>query len=315
MVKYDGYKMAGPGRPAAKIGKIEFLPAMDAQTQVARMIRGEQDMMTGVTADQANNLAENPLFRVTVEDTVAFTLIQMDVTARSGLEPFKDIRVRRALAHAINRPAIQAALTPKSAHDIPVPGGMCHKWVTGCDFSYPFPEYDPAKAKKLLAEAGYPDGFEMRLTSWGPNKPLAELVSGDLHKVGIRASVEHLIYSVYAKKARDGESQAMVTLWDNSGSNPDIDITTSYWFSPDNDNRDYTKDTDLHAATETGRSIFDPAARQAHYKKMFDKVNEQIYMVPLTALPAVVVHSKDLVLQGGHKELQGFYFNYLEWAK
>ena len=63
------------------------------------------------------------------------------------------------------------------------------------------------------------------------------------------------------------------------------------------------------------RSIFDPAARQAHYKKMFDKVNEQIYMVPLTALPAVVVHSKDLVLQGGHKELQGFYFNYLEWAK
>jgi peptide/nickel transport system substrate-binding protein len=171
---------------------------------------------------------------------------------------------------------------------------------------------DIAKAKQLMAEAGYPNGFEMRLTSWGPNRPLAELVSGELHKVGIKASVEHLIYSVYAQKARNGENQAMVTWWDN-GSNNDVDVTTTYWFSPDNDNRDYTLDSSLHAATEKGRLIFDPAARQAHYKQMFDKVNEQIYMVPLVATPVVTVHHKDLVVRTGYKE--PLVFNYLEWAK
>ena len=57
----------------------------------------------------------------------------------------------------------------------------------------------------------------------------------------------------------------------------------------------------------------DSAERQAHYKVLFNKVNEQIYQLPMISVPAVTVHQKDLVVHTGYKE--PLIFNYLEWAK
>jgi len=312
MVRNDGYNMATPTRPMPKINKVEFAQPMDIQTQVARMMRGEQDIMTSVEADQANDLGANPNFKVTVEDTIGFSLLILDVTARSGLAPLKDVRVRRAIAHAIDRRGIQNALLPKAAENIPLPGGMCHKWVTGCDWSTPLPEYNLEKAKQLLAEAGYPNGFELRITTWGPNKQLGELVGGQLHKIGIKTSSEHLIYTVYQQKQRSGEINIAASWWDN-GSTSDVESTSAWWYSADREANDYVRDPELHAMHEKGRTIMDPAERQAHYKALFNKVNEQVLQLPMISAPATTVHQKDLIVRTGYKE--PLVFNYLEWAK
>ena len=311
--KFDGFRLGAAWRPAAKIGRIQINPVADRQTQMARMMVGEQDFMFNVEPDLANSLATDPRFNVTVTDTVSFSYIQFDTADRSKIGVFKDQRVRRALSHAVNRDAIKKAMTPKRAHHIALPAGMCHKWITACGYSAALPEFDPAKAKRLLAEAGHANGFDLELTSWGAVKSIAEAVAGDLRAIGVRAKVDHVTYGTYSKKRAAGKLQTLISYWDNAGGQPDIDSTMGFFFLPGQ--RDYMQDKQLHSVTHAGRKEFDPAKRKGIYQAAFNRVVENNYLMPLIALPAVVVHSKELVLTGGHKSPEGFLYTHMEWAK
>lgn len=314
MERFDGFRMAVPSRPAGKIGKILVQPVADKQTQIARMMVGDQDFMYHVPSDQADAMGSDPRFKVYVADTVSFSYLQYDTANRSGINVFKDQRVRKALSHAINREAIKKALTPKQAQHIPLPSGMCHKWLIGCDYSAKPPEYNPAKAIKLMKEAGLEKGFDLEITSWGPMKKIAEAMTGDLRKIGVRATVDHVTYGTYSKKRKTGKLATLASLWDNGGAQPDIETTMGFFYRPGD--RDYMQDKALHEATKKGRTIFDPKKRLAHYKaNAFNRVIAKNYLMPLIALPAVIVHSKDLVVKGGHKSPEGFLYNYFEWTK
>lgn len=314
MVKFDGFRMASAWRPAGKIGKIVVQPVADRQTQIARMMVGDQDFMYHVPTDQAEAMGKDPRFKVYIGDTISFSYLQFDTANRSGIGVFKDQRVRRAVSEAINREAIKKALFPKQAQHVPLPDGMCHKWLSGCDYSAKPPEYNPKDAIKLLKEAGYANGFNVELTSWGPLKAVAEAITGDLRKVGIRAKVDHVVYGTYSKKRKNGQLQALVSFWDNGGAQPDIETTLGFFYSPGD--RDYVQDPVLHEAAKKSQTMFDPTERTAYLKEhVFNRVIEKNYFMPLIAQPAVIVHTKDLVLKGGHKSPEGFLYNYMEWAK
>jgi peptide/nickel transport system substrate-binding protein len=311
MEKNADYKMAGPGRPAAKIGRVVVKPVADRQTQLARMMVGDQDLMSSVQVDQAEALAQDPRFDLTVLDTISFSYMQFDSADRSGIGVLKDQRVRKALSHAVDREAIKKALLPSSAQNIPLPAGMCHPWVVGCAYTAKVPEYNPTKAKQLLAEAGLADGFDVEITSWGAVKDIAEAVAGQLRKVGVRAKVDHVVYGVYAKKRREGKLQILMSYWDNAGGAPDIDTTMGFFYLPGE--RDYIQDKYLHGVTGEGRKEFDPEKREAIYRKAFDYVVENNFHMPITPVPAVVVHSAELKLIPGHKSPEGYLYNWMEW--
>ncbi len=309
MVRNPDYKLASAGKPAGLIETIRIAPVPDMQTQVARMLRGEQDMMYGVDRDVADSLARNPEFTVQAQDTVSFHFLQFDMKGRSGSKLFTDKRVREAVAHAIDLNELRKLL-PDDIARMGTLGSVCSPLLKYCDSSAKLPAYDPAKAKQLLAEAGYPNGFDLSLLCWGNGKESAELIAGMLRKVGIRASVETATFAVFAKKRIDGVP-ALVGMWDNSVGQPDINNTAEYFYLTNV--RSYAEDPVLNQMVLDARKELDSNKRAAIYKAMFDRSNEEAYDIPLKRVPSIVVHRKEIKLLPGSSDPLGFEFDRIGW--
>lgn len=311
--KFDGFKVDGPARPKAKISRVQIASMPDTQTQIARMMVNEQDFMFNVNVDQAQDMTKNPDFKMFVTDVPSFSYLQFDAANRSGVGVLRDQKVRAAMSHAVNRQKIKENLMPKEAQKIPLPDGACQKVLVACKYSAKLPEYDPAKAKALLKEAGYENGFDVTITAWGAVKDQLTAVAGDLRAVGIRAKENYVTYVTYTKMRQDGQFQGLIAYYDNAGSQPDAENTVSFFYLPSE--RDYFQDGELHKLAQDARSIVDEDKRAGQYQKIFDMAIEKNYLMPLLPIPSIVVYHKDLVLEGGHKSPEGFWYNYMSWAK
>ncbi|MGO4571109.1 ABC transporter substrate-binding protein [Microvirga sp. 2TAF3] len=140
-----------------------------------------------------------------------------------GFKPFADKRVRQAINHAIDTDLIIKKLNKDKAY-------RATSWLPptspGYDKALKPYAYDPEKAKKLLAEAGYPNGFEFEWTatsneSWGI--PIAEAAIPMLEKVGIKAKIKPVEGTVLSEVVRKGEYQAF--LWSlSTGPDPQASL-------------------------------------------------------------------------------------------
>ena len=299
------------GKPAGIVKKLIARPIPDKQTQIAELMAGGLDIMYNVPKDQGENLAENPNFSISVTPTVSFVYVLFDSADRSGFGHFKNKKVRQAVLHAIDRKALVKALVPSQLHGQPLQRAICHDWHVGCVSSVPPIKHNLAKAKKLLAEAGLPNGFDVEITTWGPSRQIAIAVSGQLRKVGIKAKIDSLKIGGFVKKRARGKVQMFVSLWDNGGAAPDVDVTAGFFFMKGS--RNYMGDKELTAAHAAGQVTFDLNKRKAVYQAAFDRVNDQAYMMPLVPLPVVLAHTKEIVVHGGHKNPEGFELNRVSW--
>lgn len=312
LVKNPDYKHGNAGKPAGKIGRIEIVPVPDMQTQVARMMTGQQDLMYQVPNDISGFLSKNPDLEVTTGPSIQFIYFIPDAADRSGIGVFKDKRVREALMRAIDRKAIANALLPKSIAAMPLQKSMCHEWHVGCVATLSPPDFDLAKAKKLLADAGQANGFKLALTTWGPSVQAAEAIAGQLRRVGVNASVDAQSIGGFVKKRASGGVQAFVSLWDNGGGQPDVDSTAGFFYLPGS--RNYTGDAALTKLVFAGKIGQDLAKREAIYKTLFDTVTRERYAMPVIPIPAVTVHHKDVrILTNVTSKPEGFMFNQIEW--
>lgn len=139
------------------------------------------------------------------------------VKSTNGKNPFMDVRVRQAFSHAIDRKLIVDRIM--SGEGVPasqlLPPGMF-----GYDATLKVDAYDLDKAKKLLADAGYPNGFDLVLAS--PNdryindSKIAEAVAQMLTRAGIRTSVETSPFAVYQKKKNNYDYSLTLGGWGTS---------------------------------------------------------------------------------------------------
>ncbi len=313
LVKNPNYNWGGY-EPAAKIDRIEVSTIPDEQTRLAKIMVGDLDLVFHTDYDQAKAVvAQNPNYKIVVSPTISFSYIFFNSADRSGIHVFKDKRVREALLSAINVQAMRQALLPPEFAKQPRMEAMCHPRHIDCAWSLKPVAYDPAHAKKLLAEAGLSGGFDLTLLSWGQAIPIAEAVAGDLRKVGVRASVERATVNVFQTKRGQGKAQTQVTLWDNGGGAPDVDNTTQFFYAPSS--RNYTGDKLLAQWTDEAAHELDNAKREAIYKKIFDRVTAERYGMPLVELPAILVAAKDLQVDENHMKPEGFLLNRLSWGK
>ena len=273
------------------IKRIHAVPVPDAQTQIARLLVGEVDAITNVAPDNAAALKKNPDLRVTPVDSVTVTFFLVDALGRSGRDELKDARVRKALMMAIDRDALIKNIIPggEAAQKIQA---MCVKSMIGCAHSVDPVGYDPAAARKLLAEAGYPDGFDIQMQAHSSVKDIAQAVSGDLRKIGVRASIEVMTIGVMRKKREGGEYQINLGYYPNAL--PDSSNAMSMYFGG---NRDYAGDPVLREAIQVGESTHDAAKRNKAFKEAYDRINSEHYMLPISTLPAVYAHSKDVRIE------------------
>ena len=220
------FNHGGAWRPKARIGRIHVLPMPDTQTQTAQLMTGGLDVMYRVPKDQLDALRSNPALSVTTQKGQLFYYIAMDSVGKSGHPALKDKRVRKAIMMAINRDSIKNTLIP-GGNNTKQMDAMCQSWQRGCGFTSKPPAYDPAGAKKLLAEAGFPNGFDVNITSTLP-RIIPVAVSGYLRKVGIKATVSKLTFGAYRKKQRQGKIQILVNQW-ASGGIPDVQSTATFF--------------------------------------------------------------------------------------
>jgi peptide/nickel transport system substrate-binding protein len=189
----------GLGQEPHGIDRLVRTKIVDGANAAAALREGRIDLWTGVPPPWVDELAHHPGIKVERADdffTIFFGLDQGSAELRSsnvkGRNPFKDRRVRRAVYQAIDIEAIRQQVMRGYAR----PAGMLvapgiNGWSEELDRRLP---YDPAAARRLLTEAGYPDGFAVTLDC--PNDryvndaTICQAVAGALGRVGIAVTVE-----------------------------------------------------------------------------------------------------------------------------
>ena len=207
--------------------KITWKILSNPAARVAALLSGDVQMIETVPTSDIAKLSADKNFRLAdkVSNRVIYVHLHQwsdkpppHVTAKDGkaLErnPFRDARVRKALSMAINRDAIAQRIMEGKA----VPAGqLLADQFFGTSRKLKPVKYDPEGAKKLLAEAGYPNG--LALTIFGPNnryindEKIAQAIAQFYSRAGIDAKVETLPASVYFTKATQGEFGYMLLGW------------------------------------------------------------------------------------------------------
>ena len=219
-IRYDGnpdYWQPG----SVKVSKLIFSITPDASVRLQKLKQNECQVMSypkpadieAVKADSDLQLPSQVGFN---EGFIAYNTTH---------KPLDKVEVRQALDMAINKAAIiqsvyqgagQAAVNPMPPT----------QW--GYDKDLKGAPYDPAKAKALLAKAGFPNGFEITLWAmpvqcpYNPNARLmAEMIQSDWAKIGVKANITTYEWGEYIKRGHAGDHDAMLIGWTGDNGDPD----------------------------------------------------------------------------------------------
>ena len=183
--------------------RLVFKSVPEANTRYAMLKRGEVDLAYLLDVPQAQDLKRDSSFKVAFSGGIAtFYLDYFDMWDPKS--PWADRRVRLAASHALDRKALNDAETLGQSR---LTGGFVPR---NLEFAVPIDAhaYDPAKAKQLLAEAGYPNGFDAgELHPFPPYTSMGEAAAGYLQAVGIRTRIRTMERAAFisewgAKKLR-----------------------------------------------------------------------------------------------------------------
>lgn len=297
MERFDGYVLG----PKPDIGNFEVVSIPDPQSRMAAMMTGDIHVMAAYTPEDVKNITSLPGFKATaLKDTKRIYLLT-DAAGHSGVEALKDLRVREAIYAAIDRETLRK--TAIAAMDqAPVVERICAAEWIGCPPGGTYPAYDPARAKALLAEAGYANGFDVEITTTVEYKTIAEAVSGYLRAVGINATVHSLPFTGVVKKQGDGQISLLLLIFSN-GSNQDSGGVLSYFYA--STTRDYAQNAELDRLMEESEVELDPAKRDEMMAAAFDIVDKERYVLPLAGNPSVYLHTDEIALDLTSSSLNG----------
>jgi peptide/nickel transport system substrate-binding protein len=210
------------GKPEHNVTEAIFLPIANAATRVAALISGEIDMMQPVPLQDVQRLQRDRNLKVLQGPELRTIFLGMDqkrdellFSNVKGKNPFKDRRVRQAFYQAIDIAAIRSRIMRGAA----TPSGlMVAPGINGFD-----PElnkrlpYDPAAAKKLLAEAGYPNGFEVSMNC--PNDryvndaEICQAVAVMLARIGVKINLVAETKATYFPKVLSRNTSFYLLGW------------------------------------------------------------------------------------------------------
>jgi len=201
-----------------KIKTVIFTPIPEEATSIAALEAGDVDII-GVPPEYVDQAPEG-IEVVTVPGTRAYFLA-MNV----NVEPFDDVRVRQAMNYAIDVESIIENVLNGLARRLDNP-------LLPEAFGYiatPVYSYDPDKAKSLLAEAGYPDGFEMKIDARPSYKELAEVLVGQLSALGIKVNVVLTEGAAFTALYEPGFTQTYLGSWGNSEADADGMLSKQFY--------------------------------------------------------------------------------------
>ena len=289
--RVDGGRKHYYTRAPIKTVKGVFVP--DEQTRIAQLLVGDVDMLYNVSPDNASQLGTNPKLGITPIESLTLLHFKIDAMGRSKYKQLTDPRVRKAIFMSVNREELIKSVVPGGDIALRL-NAMCFDSMLACDYTTKPPAYDPDGAKKLLAEAGYPDGFDIVLDSHIVTRKIAEAVSGYLRKVGIRATVNPVLQANITKRRASGEV-GMIVSYAPQRSFPEASNILDMRFGVESVR--YIDDPRLFKAMADGLASHDLAKRKAAYRGAFDLLNDISHAMPISSLPTVWAHTRDVRIQ------------------
>jgi peptide/nickel transport system substrate-binding protein len=301
--RFDDYWAGSPkGKPAIKKMSVRFVP--DATTEMTELLAGRADWIWNLNPDQFDNVNKLPTLSAVRKESMRIGYLSLDAAGRTGADnPLTKTKVRQAIWHAIDRKTIADKLVTGGSR---VPAAPCFPPQFGCDSEAAvLYDYDPAKAKALLAEAGYPNGFDLELTSyvlpqWGAS------IQNYLQAVGIKAKLNQMQVAAVVQRAKAGELRAYLGSWGSFSVN-DVSAIMPNFFDGGAD--DYARDPDVTKWLVEGGSSTDPEVRKKAYSAAIRRITEQAYWEPLHTYVTTYGYTKQLDFTPYADELPRFYLS------
>ncbi len=274
------------------VTEAQYLVIGTAATRVAGLISGELDFVIDPATQDVDRLEKAPDVKVEqgmsiVTQYLGFdfsrdTLLYSDV---KGKNPLRDLRVRQAFRLAIDTAALQSKIMRNQGEAARV---IYTPLVEGYDKRFDAkPAYDPARARALLKDAGYPEGFGITLdcSSQQPADSICQAVAGMLARVGVRVSYQPLPFNVVLPKLLAGDTSfysigwAPVT-WDAEGVLVPLAHTRTAPGTGDYNFGRYNN-PQVDALIDKARAELDPAKRRQYLADATAALDADVAFIPL----------------------------------
>ena len=266
LIKYERFEdYWQPGKPY--LDAVEFRLFADSTTAVMAMKAGEIDYLS-VSPEDMLDLKKSGF---NIQECIGRNTILFPDGANAD-SPFADVRVRKALSHAIDRQTLADSLG--YGYYNPTYQILAEWSDLGYNPNLEGQPYDPAKARALLAEAGYPNGFKTTFTvgqAAGKDLPLA--IQDMLAEVGIQAEINEVTTAKYSELSNTGWYNGIMCAGQpiGEGHQDPAQVIAQIYLSELGSVSIYKPD-DVRALVEQSKTEMDPVKRKALFQEIIKKV-------------------------------------------
>ena len=255
--RFDGYYN---GKSSIKNLIFKVLP--DNSSRIAALMAGEIQRAQTIPSSMLSTLQNNSDINVKSVNGTTVYMLQMNTKTKE----FSNVKVRQAMNYAVDMQTIIDTILNGQATRLAGPM-LSNAYAVDTDLK-PY-SYDPAKAKELLAEAGYPNGFSLVIDCAASEQEVAEAVATQLKKAGINASTRVWDVGVLQPMVLKGERQIYLTHWGNSTKDP-YDFLNPCLMTGGRGNYSLYSNSQVDSLLNQGAMEKDDAKRKAIYKQAQD---------------------------------------------
>lgn len=268
------------------LDKVVFRSIPDNGARFMELQSGTVDIIDGVSPNDVQILEKTSGLKMVLRPSMNVGYFAMN----QRFEAFKNPLVRKAFNHAIDKQIIIEAFFGGLAEAAknPMPPSLWGYNDQIIDY-----DYNPQKARQLLAEAGYPDGFKMKLWTMPVPRPympqpklIAQTLQQFLAEIGVDAEIISYDWGTYLSKVRAGEAEAYLLGWNGDNGDPDNFL---YALMDKKNTRGFAYESEeLHEVLVTAQKVFDQEERARLYKKAQEIIHQDAPWVPLVHYTAPI---------------------------
>lgn len=251
---------------------VTFKIVTEDASRIAELESGQSQLIQGFDVGQVERLESNPNINVLPVYNISTEFVGMNT--QKG--PLKDKRVRQAIGHLVDKDSIMEGIYLNMGRTMK---GAIQEEVLGYDENLEDLEYNPSKAKALLKEAGYEDGFDLKLlTNDVPDRvDIAVYLQEKLKTVDINIEIEQLEWGTYLEAVSSGEQDLFILGWPNTVGDPDQGLWPILHSSMlgNGGNRFFFENEVVDQLLEEGRSELDSSKRAEIYQEINEILVEE----------------------------------------
>ncbi len=281
-------------KPTGNVAQVVYPPIKSESTRVAALLSGDVDMLTDVPTQDVERLRKDPKLKVVDGPEVRTIYFAPDIGSPElkysnvkGKNPFADKRVRQAMSMALDREAIKRSIMG----GLSIPAGiMVAPGVNGNSKDIDVPvKVDVNGAKKLMAEAGYPDGFEVRLNC--PNnryvndEKICQAAVAMWAKIGIKAQLVAENMATFSQKFQNFDSSLYMLGWGVATYDAQYTlqslIRTRSGGADGNFNFSKISDKEVDRLTDAMKSETDVAKRNQLIREALVRTRDEVLTIPI----------------------------------